>query len=549
MQNWERWRNMKKSLSQIKKDTFFKKTALKNLIFTCVVVLMVMFCAVYRSIKIVDGNITSSIVSMSYLLAQESDIRDGLLEGEMKLQMKETLDDVIANTKYIDIITVADQNGIRIYHPEKERIGEKFIGGDENQFTEEITSYVATGQGTLGKQRRAFTQVFDENGNPVGFVMVSSLVSNIYGNYWSVFLMFIPFMILILLAAVLLSFSIAYHLRKSLLGHDPAEFVRLFIQRKDMFDALEEGILAIDGEGVILFANRAAAQIYHSSEETLQGHPIRQVLPSCRLEQVLKTGEAEYSREIQIYEETILCDRIPLREGQKVTGALSIYRNKTELTRLAEELTGVKHIVEALRSNMHEFKNHLHIILGMVQMKEYHLAEQYITGLNMDGMMLSTVVNCIENKTLAALVYGKIGQAREQDITMTIAPGSYLPVHNCHLSTNQMITVLGNLLQNAIDATANQAKEKEIVLFTSCDEHRLKIAVDDTGCGILPENHDKICQRGFSTKGEGRGIGLSLIAGIVQEKEGSFIIDSEPGEGTSVVVEIASTPSGQKSNL
>ena len=81
-----------------------------------------------------------------------------------------------------------------------------------------------------------------------------------------------------------------------------------------MFDALEERILAIDREGVILFVNRAATQIYQSSSGELQGHFIREVLPECRLEQVLETGEAEYGREVEIYQETILCDRIPLKE-------------------------------------------------------------------------------------------------------------------------------------------------------------------------------------------------------------------------------------------
>ncbi|MGN0294185.1 MAG: ATP-binding protein [Lachnospiraceae bacterium] len=525
-------------LHRMEKDSFFRKTARINLVFTSIVVLLVMICAVYRSIRIVDDNITSAISSMSYLLAQEDSTCQAILEGKMEPSMQKALDQVLENTEYVDIITVADCDSIRVYHPDKSRIGEKFTGGDENLFTEEKISYVTTGHGTLGKQRRAFTRVFDKDGNAVGFVMVSSLTSHIYENYGGVLISFIPLTLVILLAAVLVSCSIAWRLRKSLLGHNPAEFVRLFIQRNEMFDALEEGILAIDQGGIILFANRAAAQIYHSMPEQLQGNPIREMLSGCRLERVLETGEAEYGREIEIHGQNILCDRIPLEENGKVSGALCIYRNKTEMTRMAEELTGVKHIVEALRSNMHEFKNHLHIILGMVQLGEYKLAEQYITGLNTDSMMLSTVVRCIENKTLAALVYGKIGQAREQDVAMTIDQGSRLPEHNPYLSTSQLVTILGNLLQNAIDATAGKEGGREIVLFISCDDSRLKISVDDTGCGILQENQDKICRRGFSTKGTGRGIGMSLVAGIVQDRQGTLVVDSEPGEGTSIIVEI-----------
>jgi CitB family two-component system sensor histidine kinase MalK/two-component system sensor histidine kinase DctS len=530
--------NFHTEFQQLKKDIFFRKMALTNILFTSAVVFVIMFCAIYRSIQIVDDNITSAISSMSYLLANEDSVCQSILEETMTSSMQEKLDHVIETTEYVDIITIADKNGIRVYHPEKSLIGQSFIGGDENQFTTQGSSYVTTGLGTLGKQRRAFTQVFDDNGNVVGFVMVSSLVSHIYEKYEKVLLDFIPLMLLILFFAIVISGRIAWHLRKSLLGHNPSEFARLFLQRTEMFDALEEGILAIDRKGVILFANQSASKIYQTTPQNLQGHLISQVLPECKLEQVLLSNEAEYNREVQIFNETILCDRIPLNENGKVTGALSIYRNKTEMTHMAEELTGVKHIIEALRSNMHEFKNHLHIILGMLQLGEYQLTEQYINGLNMDSMMLSTVVNCIENKTLAALVYGKIGQAREQDITMTINSGSFLPEHNEYLSTNQLITILGNLLQNAIDATANKQGIKEIELFTSCDEHKLKISVDDTGCGIPPEIQNKICQRGFSTKGNDRGIGMSLIAGIIEDKNGRFVIDSEPNEGTSIIVEI-----------
>ncbi|MGN0267194.1 MAG: ATP-binding protein [Lachnospiraceae bacterium] len=529
---------MKEKTIQLRKDMFFRKTARTILLFTCMVVLLVMFCAVYRSIRITDEHITSSISSMSRLLAHEDRVYEAILNGEADERLRENLNGIIENTEYVDIITIADKNSIRIYHPEKSRIGKPFTGGDEHYFTEEKTAYVTTGSGTLGKQRRAFTQVFDQQGNPVGFVMVSSLTSHIYEKYGVILLHFIPLTIMILFAAVIMSGSIAWKLRKSLLGHDPAEFVRLFIQRNDMFDALEEGILAIDRHGIILFANRAAAQTYQCGVEQLQGHAIREVLPECNLEHVLVTGEAEYNREIEIANQVILCDRIPLKENDVVTGALCIYRNKTEMTRMAEELTGIKHIVEALRSNMHEFKNHLHIILGMVQLGEYQLVEQYINGLNMDSMMLSTVVRCIENKTLAALVYGKTGQAREQDVIMTIDPNSHLPEHNEYLSTSQLVTILGNLLQNAIEATAGKEGQREIVLFISCDENRLKISVEDTGCGILPEDQEKICQRGFSTKGTDRGIGMNLVAGIVQDRKGSLAVDSEPGEGTGITVEI-----------
>ncbi|KIR02264.1 Two-component sensor histidine kinase, malate [Lachnospiraceae bacterium TWA4] len=524
-------------MNKLRNDLFFKKTVIINLVLTGTIILLVMSFAIYKSIKVTDTNMTSAISTVSNILANENDIKKSLIQGHMDENIKKYLNELIQTTEYIDIITIADTNSIRIYHKDTEQIGKKFQGNDEHLFNDTTTSYVTTGEGSLGKQRRAFTQIFDEENNPIGFVMVSTLTSHISNEYQLIVLNLIPLFTLLVVIAIGLAIFAAYDVRKSLLGHNPSEFVRLFIQRNEIFDALEEGILAIDKNHRILFVNQAAESMYHRSAKDLQGYLIEDVLPDCQLQRVLTTKEAEYNREMQIFDETILCDRIPMTEKGKISGALCIYRNKTEMTQMAEELTGVNHIIEALRSNMHEFKNHLHIILGMLQLEEYQLAEQYINGLGMNSMMISAVVKYIENKTLAALIYGKIGLAREAGITMSVDSNSYLPSHNRYLTTNQLVTILGNLLQNSIEATKGKDGVKEIILFITCDEQHLKIVVDDNGCGITQENLDQITKRGFSTKGENRGIGMSLIHAIVQDCNGMMVIDSEPGEGTSITIE------------
>ena len=492
--------------------------------------------ALRANIRGVDENITNSISSLSALLANDDDIIEALITGHISEKKEKNLDTMTNDSLYIDIITVADMDSIRVYHPVKERIGQTFVGGDEKQFTDTINSYVTTEYGTLGKQRRAFHRVFDKNGNALGFVMVSALESNIYGFYKDILISFIPLTILILLLATIFSIYTAFRLRISLLGHSPAEFVTLFKKRNEIFNALEEGLIAIDKNGMIIFANNIAAELYQQDPESLHGKLIREVLPSCKLQRVLRTKTAEYNCEMKINDETVLCDRIPLYEKNQLTGALCIYRNKTELTRMAEELTGVTHIIASLRSNMHEFKNHMHVISGLLQLKEYDTAHKYIDNLNTDSMMLSTVTNCIENKTLAALVYGKINLAREQDITMRINEDTHLPAHNKFLSTNQLVTILGNLLQNSIDAMVDKSEhdDKEIELYIHCDDDKLKITVDDTGCGIAEENLENIYQRGFSTKGTERGIGMNLVYSIVKNRDGKIVVESVLSEGTTI---------------
>ena len=528
---------LRQNILKLRDDQFFRRNVVWNLLFALIVAFMVLAFAILSNIRIVDESITDSLVAFSRTLAAAPDIVQALENGEMSEPAIKRMDEVIEQTDFMDIISIADNASTRIYHPEKERIGGKFEGGDEHFFEEKGSTYVTTSSGSLGKQRRAFSQVRDEDGEVLGFVMVSSLTSHIIRSYNAVLREFIPLTIVILAFAFLLSVLSAYSLNRHLLGHNPGEFVRIFLRQNDLFEALEEGILAIDRNGSILFSNKMAANVYKCTPEELQGKAIRDILPDCQLEEVLHTGVAEYNREKKIKDNVFLLDRIPLFESGKISGAMCIYRDKTEMTRIAEDMTGVGHIVEALRSNMHEFKNNLHIILGMLQLEEYDLCRQYIKDLNMESIMLSNVTKCVENKTLAALIYGKINIAREHDITMNIAEGSYLPAHNEFLSTNQMVTVLGNLLQNAIDATENTAMPREIELCILTDENRLKITVDDTGCGMDEQTLQSYCERGYSTKGPGRGIGMDLVDAIVSERKGTMLVDSSVGEGTTFVLE------------
>lgn len=529
---------------ELSTDSFLRTLFIRNQVITLCVSLLVMGFASYESIKVVNQNITNSITALSAMLAKNDRVIEGLENKLLSEDTAESLKIMTDESQYIDIISIADMDSIRIYHPVKERIGETFIGGDEHQFTEEIDSYTTVGTGTMGAQIRAFHRVFDKDGSPIGFVMVSVLKSHVYDSYKHVLFLFIPMAIGVLLLTFCISISTAYSLRRALLGHNPSEMVKLFKLRNELFDTLEEGILAIDNNGKIIFVNEPAARIYHSSPEALQGNHLMSMIPTCELMRVLHTKEPEYNREKKILNSIYLIDRIPFYEKNEPAGALCVYRDHTEMIHLAQDLTGANHLVDALRANIHEFKNELHIISGLLSLHEYDSLKNYLTSLNTDGATLSKVTNAIENKTLAALVYGKINQAREQNIRLEITEGSHLPAHNPLIRTNQLTSILGNLLQNSIEALSKQGdsseaeKAKEIELYIHCDEDKLKITVDDNGCGIEEKDLNQIFQRGFSTKGENRGYGMNLIYSIVKNCNGEIVVDSEAGEGTSIMIEI-----------
>lgn len=529
---------------ELSADSFLRTLFYRNQLITLCVAFLIMGFATYESIKVVNQNITNNISALSAMIAKDDRVVEALEQNQISKEASDSLDILTDESEYIDVISIANMDSIRVYHTVKERIGGEFYGGDERQFTDEIDAYVIKGTGTLGQQIRAFHRVYAKDGTPLGFAMVSVLKSHVYDSYRHVLILFIPMAIAVLFLTFIFSISTAYSLRGALLGHNPSEMVHLFKLRNELFDTLEEGILAVDKSGKIIFVNESAASIYHSTADELQGHSLMSVLPACELMRVVHTDEPEYNREKKIFNSIYLIDRIPFYEKNEIAGALCVYRDHTEMIHLAQDLTGANHLVDALRANIHEFKNELHIISGLLSLQEYDSLKNYLNGLNTDGATLSRVTNTIENKTLAALLYGKINQAHEQDITLQLVEGSHLPAHNRFIRTTQLTSVLGNLLQNAIESfrckdhqDENDAP-KEISLYIHCDDQRLKINIDDNGCGIDSHHLDHIFKRGYSTKGENRGYGMNLIYSIVKNCNGEIVVDSLPGEGTSITIEI-----------
>ncbi|MDR2386126.1 MAG: GHKL domain-containing protein, partial [Deltaproteobacteria bacterium] len=162
---------------------------------------------------------------------------------------------------------------------------------------------------------------------------------------------------------------------------------------------------------------------------------------------------------------------------------------------------------------------------------------------------VSTVAKNIDNRVLAALIMGKISRCQELGIRMTVQPHSTIPRHSLFLSTISLMTVVGNLVENAIEAInakADPEADDAISILIYEDKQSLLITIDDTGIGLTQEEIAKMSQPGYTTKGAGRGTGLGLVRGLVQSCSGEFSIESEKGVGTSMILTFTTTRPGRK---
>ena len=216
---------------------------------------------------------------------------------------------------------------------------------------------------------------------------------------------------------------------------------------------------------------------------------------------------------------------------------------KKEFLAFTEDFEGTKFLVDSMRANNHDFTNKLHVILGLIQIGQYDKAVSYIQNISIiQRETISKVMNSIENPSFAALIVGKIARSSECNVKFILNEGSCLKNEDISIPSEALVTITGNLIDNALDSmnkdTSKSEKELSLGIYTRPGE--LLIIVKDTGTGIPEEIKEKIFENGFSTKGEGRGIGLYHTKQLVSSLGGTITVESQVGTGTCFMVNLCS---------
>lgn len=483
------------------------------------------------SLDTLQDKIDNSLTSTTTALATNSSVKQALVTGTLDEEMIAYLDVLVSKTNDMDIISIANKDSIRVYHIVRERIGQKFVGGDQYRALDG-ESYISDATGTMGYQHRSFSPVFDDDGNVLGFVMASTTQDRLEQLRSNITTTYLNLLVILTICTLVFSTGLAAYLQRTLRGAKPEDLLRTYLTQNDILNSLDEGIISLDATGNIRLVNRAATEALGQRGELLLGQSVDDLLRSESGGSLLKiSGE-----DLPTNRPNLLVNSIQLKSSSRWARQVLIMKDKSEAFRRAEQLNGTRHIISALRANTHEFSNKLQVISGLLQMNRAQEALNYIGNVSVvHAQLITPVMQLIHNANVAALILGKLDNMRELDIHMTLLANSSLPEHSRYLSTAELVSVVGNLLENAIEAVnaVSDDRTRNIVLQITEDESGLLILISDSGIGIDPENMPYIYDLGFSTKAaEGRGVGMSLIRGIVESHNGSMEVDSEPDDGT-----------------
>ncbi|WP_342528382.1 sensor histidine kinase [Chryseomicrobium sp. FSL W7-1435] len=516
------------------------------LILAMVVLVLVITASYFVMAHSVRQEIGERALNIAETTAQHPEIIRALQSDTPSLAVQELALSIQQEVE-AQYVVVGDENEIRYAHPIADRIGEKMVGDDNTRALENGESYISEATGTLGKAIRGKAPVVDADGTIIGIVSVGFLLDNIflinlqYAKYLAIIF------IVASLLSVILSRFLSGRIKKQLLDYEPVEIASLLSQRNALLESIREAIIVIDNKGMITLSN-PAADAYFPALPSLKGQIIENIIPQTRLVKVLQSGKVELDQVISLNGIQTLVNRIPISKDGKVTGAVASFRRIEDIDAIAEELAQTKDYIESLRAQTHEHQNFLYMISGLLQLKEYDEAIEFIHHEQLETTsLLAFITKHIEDTHLNAMVIGFYNRARELKIHLELDEDSACSTLPPTIAKHLLLPLLSNLVVNAFEAVDTHRESERIVRFyVKESDTEFIFEIEDSGPGISPEKLPQLLEGKQSTKNKTtRGYGLAIVQENLNLLSGQLSVEHGDLGGALFVVSI---PIGGKRN-
>lgn len=431
-------------------------------------------------------------------------------------------------------IVIGDKRGVHLFHSvHPEWVGTRLVGGD-NQPVLEGQSTTTIRKGGLGISLRSKAPIFNDAGRVVGIVSVGYLTSYLDSiTLEKVINIFVAAVLLI--ALFIFSWYFTRSIKKQIFSLEPREIGLLVRQQKAMMESIYEGVIVIDHHRRIEVINHAARSLLGVSQPAhqLRGKSIDSVItpqPFFASGEMLENDtHDELCRFNQL---TVLASRVRIMLENSLQGWVITFRDRDEINSLSAQLSQVKRYVDNLRIMRHEQLNRMTTLSGLLHMGHYDEAIRYIQAQSEHAQeLLDFISSHFNSPTLCGLLLGKAARAREKGVELSFDPACRIDRPLPSLMESELISIIGNLLDNAIEATQRaELPHEPVEILIQLNARELMIEVADRGVGIRPEIREHIFERGVTTKTRGdHGIGLYLIERYVTQAGGTIeVADNAP---------------------
>ncbi len=462
------------------------------------------------------------MLGIAHTLAASPDVLAALSDPDPTIRLQPLAERVRLDTA-TDFVVVMTVHGVRYSHPNTAEIGRIFQGtigpaarGDMH-FTETFT-------GTLGPSVRAVVPVVD-GGHVVALVSVGRSITVVAAELRRQ----VPLVLGAAGAALLLaaagSWAVSRWLRRSTHDLGPAELTRMYEYYDAVLHAVREGLLLLDRDGRVQLVNDEARRLLALPAD-VHGCQVDAIGLPAALGEALATGATRDDEIHLTADRIVVVSQKPARLAGRHLGTVVTLRDHTELRELVSELQTIKGFADSLHAQAHEAANQLHTVIALIELGRADEALEFAsTELAVAQQLTDAVIDGVAVPELAALVVGKAAEAGDRGVELRVPDGTFVPAGVA--DPRDLVTIVGNLLDNAIDAAQDAPAPRWVRFSASVEDDAVELRVVDSGVGIAATDAERAFERGWSTKppgsphdGLGRGLGLALARRAAQRHGG-----------------------------
>lgn len=490
-----------------------------------------------------DHSYEQRALAIAQITAAEPQIQHGTQYGDD--DVVQSVAQRVRRASGASYVVVIDMHRIRHSHPIAALIGKPVA---EPIVVKDGRPHVGIDQGATGRSANGKAPLYSPSGALIGEVSVGLPERDVLGELWNELPTFGLYAALATAIGAAAAYLLARRLKRATFGLELEELACLMQDREAMLHGIREGVVAFAPEGRITVVNDEARRLLGIG--TALGHRLEDVLPDGRLRRALDGTLTGADVSVLTDDHCLVVNRMPVTLHGRELGAVVTVRDRTELIGLLRELDSVRGLTDALRAQQHEFTNRMHTVAGLLDIGDHKSAYDYAIDTAHSGQALTEAVRRhIGNPLMVGLIVAKTTVAAERGVRVVLTDDSALSDDPPHL--RRLLTIVGNLLDNAVDATAEAPPAddgRRILLTVTEGDGQIVVRVADNGRGIVPGTSQSIFEDGWSTRPERgtarRGLGLALVHRLVQRHSGTITVSEGPGAVFTVVLPQQGTQHG-----
>ncbi|MEI4770119.1 sensor histidine kinase [Psychrobacillus sp. FJAT-51614] len=488
--------------------------------------------------NITEKSLGNQAMTVAKMVAQKEEIIEAFDEPNPSLTIQPIAEEIRKSTG-AGYVVIGNKENIRYSHHLSKNIGET-MGTSNRKVFEEGASIIYEGTGISGSAIKAKTPIYDRDKNIIGVSSVGFLNTEAEERVKEYRSKLFGFLIFIVLGGFTGAVIIAKRVKKLIFNLEPEEISFLFKEKEATIEFIRDATIAVNKRYELTSMNKRAREML-SDDQIETGGKIVNIRLIKMIDSIIQTKQSLINQNFLFGHQLYMVDAAPILLNEQASGAVLTIRPASEIEEIKDELSTIKGISDNMRAQNHEYLNKLNTIYGLITLGEYEEVRELISDEVRERQDIVIFLSAsVKDPYIAACLLGKINRSKELKVEFEIDKNSNFKQIPSSLNTKLLLTVLGNLIDNAMESASKAKGDKAYVKVSFTDfGSDIIFDIEDNGKGVPEEWQEKIFTEGFTTKeGENHGLGLAIVKNTIDLLQGEIYITTSDSGGARFTISI-----------